>query len=271
MIDRIKSFIAAKPKSSLFIGVAIAILIVLGITDYFLMSPETYDVYDILVESHGLFFDLIVFGIILSIYEEWRNRKEQLQRCLDELNHLKFSKIKNVGQKAVVVAMKMQKLKAKEIDLSAFSIKEYHIHDLGQMSNWRFGHLQRFSITISTVSNTSFSGIVLNNVTFISCKFVNCSFALSKFENVTFLSCTFKDVNFDNVLLGKSIDFFERIKNIQGDSRDLEELYEIKEIDVNRDIEAENPFFNPADILNNNKYIIKPKNREAIAKIGEAL
>jgi hypothetical protein len=271
MIDRIKSFIAANPKSGLFIGVAIAILIVLGITDYFLMSPETYDVYDILVESHGLFFDLIVFGIILSVYEEWRNRKEQLQRCLDELNHLKFSKIKNVGQKAVVVAMKMQKLKAKEIDLSAFSIKEYHIHDLGQMSNWRFGHLQRFSITISTVSNTSFSGIVLNNVTFISCKFVNCSFALSKFENVTFLSCTFKDVNFDNVLLGKSIDFFERIKNIQGDSRDLEELYEIKEIDVNRDIEAENPFFNPADILNNNKYIIKPKNREAIAKIGEAL
>lgn len=165
----------------------------------------------------------------------------------------------------------MQKLKAKEIDLSTFSIKEYHIHDLKQMSNWRFGHLQRFSITISTVSNTSFSGIVLNNVTFISCKFVNCSFALSKFENVTFLSCTFKDVNFDNVLLGKSIDFFERIKNIQGDSRDLEELYEIKEIDANRDIEAENPFFNPADILNNNKYIIKPKNREAIAKIGETL
>ena len=271
MIDRIKSFIAAKPKSSLFIGVAIAILIVLGITDYFLMSPETYDVYDILVESHGLFFDLIVFGIILSIYEEWRNRKEQLQRCIDELNHLKFSKIKNAGQKAIVVAMKMQKLKAKEIDLSAFIIKEYHIHDLRQMNNWRFGHLTRFSITISTVSNTNFSGIVLNNVTFMSCNFVDCSFALSKFENVTFLSCTFKNVNFDNVLLGKSIDFFERIKNIQGDSGDLEELYEIKEIDVNRDIEAENPFFNPADILNNNKYIIKPKNRVAIAKIGEAL
>ena len=271
MIARIKSFISDKPKSSLFIGVAIVILVILGITDYFLMSADTYDVYDILVESHGLFFDLIVFGIILSVYEEWRNRKEQLQRCTDELNHLKYSKIENAGQKAVVVAIKMQKLQAREIDLSAFKIEEYHVHDLRHISNWRFGHLKRFSITISTVSNTSFSGIVLNNVTFISCEFIDCSFALSKFENVTFLSCTFKNVNFDNVLLGKSIDFFERIKNIQGDSRDLEELYEIKEIDVIRDIEEENPFFNPADILKNNKYIIKPKNREAYAKIGEAL
>ena len=271
MIARIKSFIADNPKSSLFIGVAGIIVIILGITDYFLMSPETYDVYDILVESHGLFFDLIVFGIILSVYEEWRNRKEQLQRATDELNHLKYSKIKNAGHKAVVVAIKMQKLNAKEIDLSAFKINDYQFHDLKQISNWRFGHLNRFSITNSTVSNTSFSRIVLKNVTFISCKFINCSFALSEFENVTFLSCTFNNVNFDNVLLGKSIDFFERIKNIQGDSRDLEELYEIKEIDVKRDIEEENPFFNPAEILENNKYIIKPKNREALAKIGESL
>ena len=60
-------------------------------------------------------------------------------------------------------------------------------------------------------------------------------------------------MNFDNVLLGKSVDFFERIKNIQGDSRDLEELYVIKEIDVKRDIDEENPFFNPADILENHK------------------
>ncbi len=271
MIDRIKTFIADHPKSSLFIGVAFLIILVLGITDYFLMSPGTYDVYDILVESHGLFFDLIVFGILLSIYEEWRSRKEQLQRCIDEMNHMKHSKVKNAGQKAVAIALKMQALKAEEIDLSVFAIEEYHIHDVKRLDNWRFGHLKRFSITICHITNTSFSGIVLNQVTFISCRFENCSFALSRFENVTFLSCTFKNVNFDNVLLGKSIDFFERIKNIQGDSKDLEELYEIKEIDPKRDIEEENPFFNPADILKNNKYIIKPKNREAYAKIGEAL
>ena len=271
MIDKIKSFISDNPKSGLFIVVSIVILVVLAVTDFFLMSAETYDVYDILVESHGLFFDLIVFGIILSIYEEWRNRKEQLQRCLDEMNHLKYSKVKNAGQKAIGIAMKMQNLKADDVDLTVFNIDGYHIHDLKRISNWRFGHLKRFSITISKISNTSFSGIVLNKVTFISCNFENCSFALSKFENVTFLSCTFKNVNFDNVLLGKSIDFFERIKNIQGDSRDLEELYEIKEIDPKRDIEEENPFFNPVDILKDNKYIIKPKNREACAKIGEAL
>ena len=271
MIDRIKSFIGDNPKSSLFIGVSFLIIVLLGITDYFLMSEDTYDIYDILVESHGLFFDLIVFGIILSVYEEWRSRKEQLQRCADELNHLKYSKASNAGQKAVVIAIKMQKLKAKEIDLSAFDIEGYHIHYLKNMSNWRFGNLKKFSITISTISNTNFSGILLQEVTFISCNFVNCSFALSKFENVTFLSCTFKNVSFDNVLLGKSIDFFERIKNIQGDTRDLEELYEIKEIDAKRDIEDENPFFDPEDILKDNKYIIKPKNREASAKIGEAL
>jgi hypothetical protein len=271
MIDRVKNFISDHPKSSLFIGVAFLIIVVLGFTDFLLMSPETYDVYDILVESHGLFFDLVVFGIILSIYEEWRSRKEQMQRCYDEMNHLKYSKVKNAGQKAIVIAIKMQNLKARDIDLTAFKIDGYHIHDMKRMNNWNFGHLRRFSITISHITNTNFSGIVMNKVTFISCNFENCSFALSKFENVTFLSCTFKNVNFDNVLLGKSIDFFERIKNIQGDSKDLEELYEIKEIDAKRDIEEENPFFDPDDILKNNRYIIKPKNREAYAKIGEAL
>jgi len=271
MIDRIKTFLSDHPKSSLFIVVAFMIIVVLGVTDFLLMSPETYDVYDILVESHGLFFDLVVFGIILSIYEEWRSRKEELQRCYDEMNHLKYSKVKNAGQKAIVIAIKMQNLKASDIDLTAFKIDGYHIHDMKRMNNWNFGHLRRFSITISQISNTNFSGIVLNKVTFISCHFENCSFALSKFENVTFLSCTFKNVNFDNVLLGKSIDFFERIKNIQGDSKDLEELYEIKEIDPKRDIEEENPFFDPEDILKHNRYIIKPKNRKAYAKIGEAL
>ena len=60
-------------------------------------------------------------------------------------------------------------------------------------------------------------------------------------------------------------------KSFEETKKDLEELYEIKEIDPKRDIEEENPFFNPDDILKNNKYIIKPKNREAYAKIGETL
>lgn len=40
---------------------------------------------NILVEAHGLFFDLFVFGVILTLYENFRDKKDRMERYREEI------------------------------------------------------------------------------------------------------------------------------------------------------------------------------------------
>lgn len=57
-------------------------------------DPEGFKWHDVIVESHGMLFDLFVFGIVLSIYEWFRERKEQTERILKA----KYEKIERLHE-----------------------------------------------------------------------------------------------------------------------------------------------------------------------------
>ncbi len=41
---------------------------------------------DVLVEFNGLFFDLLIFGILLTIYDTWSRRRERINTLHDQLD-----------------------------------------------------------------------------------------------------------------------------------------------------------------------------------------
>lgn len=89
-----------KSKIGLFIGLGIIVMIIAVILDFY---DCNFSYHDILVEFHGLVFDLFVFGIILTIYETNKSKKEKAQadkkrktdlieRYTEEINDFKFWK-----------------------------------------------------------------------------------------------------------------------------------------------------------------------------------
>ncbi len=69
--------------SPIIVSYFIALLIV-GIVLYVFKS-QCYNKFgewgqNVLVEAHGLLFDLFVFGIVLKIYELFRERKDRIER-----------------------------------------------------------------------------------------------------------------------------------------------------------------------------------------------
>mgnify|MGYP003377749158 CR=1 FL=1 len=70
-----------------FLGAALLVGAFLAILDYYyLYKICPSGIPDLLVEAHGLFYDLIVFGIILTLYERTRSKKERIERLREEIN-----------------------------------------------------------------------------------------------------------------------------------------------------------------------------------------
>lgn len=73
------------PPTMLFFGVALVIVgIVLLILDIPYLGREEF-AENILIEAHGLFFDLFVFGVILTLYENFRDKKDRMDRYKEEI------------------------------------------------------------------------------------------------------------------------------------------------------------------------------------------
>lgn len=41
--------------------------------------------HDLLVEANGMVFDLLVFGILLSLYEALKEKREKIERLMEEI------------------------------------------------------------------------------------------------------------------------------------------------------------------------------------------
>ncbi|MBK8486132.1 MAG: hypothetical protein IPO86_12855 [Saprospiraceae bacterium] len=75
-----------KNPASFFLFSAIVIFVLLIFIDCF---DNKFSWHDIKVEAHGLFYDLIIFGILLSLYDKVKSKSERIQRLKDEINDYK--------------------------------------------------------------------------------------------------------------------------------------------------------------------------------------
>lgn len=82
--DRIASYLTQSP-TRFFFAAAIAAFFVLWFVNAY-RDPDGFSWHDVIVESHGVLFDLLVFGILLSIYEGLRNKKDKIERLKEEID-----------------------------------------------------------------------------------------------------------------------------------------------------------------------------------------
>jgi uncharacterized protein YjbI with pentapeptide repeats len=208
-------------KKHLFVILAVSILLILIILDFL---DSSFNFHDILVELHGLFFDLIVFGIILTFYENYEQRKNLIDYYNSLLVDLQKWEDKRNGEKIFRILKKLKKLRAQKISISNshlnfnFDFSELNnlkgsLFEGSNLMNSKFigNDLQHSTFVLTRLDrsyfenvnfeNSRISSCNMKNAEFLNVNFTNVIFVSSVFSNTTFKNCNFKNADLDNVIV----------------------------------------------------------------------
>jgi hypothetical protein len=108
-----KNFILKSP-AFFFVFAGIIAIIIVSILDTY---DEDFNPHDILVEAHGLVYDLFVFGVLLSLYEALRSKKERIERLKDEIDDYRMWNEKEAMYRIVGIIKRLKREGVKEKDL----------------------------------------------------------------------------------------------------------------------------------------------------------
>jgi len=206
-----------KSKTRLFIIVTIIAAIIIVILD----RSAKIKPYDILVELNGLVFDLFIFGILITAYEAWTEKKGKITRHKEEINDYRNLENELSSYRVIGTIKRLLELGEKEIDLS-FSYLIRSFKTPHKVNNWSFVYSKLYNCKFvsNQFENCSFYSAHLKNVDFGYVSFSNCNFEFVVFESCNFSDCNFSNVNFDYGYIENQ----EWIKEITRKNKTLNEI-----------------------------------------------
>ncbi len=212
----IKSII--RSKTSLFIGLGVLAVIVVVILDFY---DSSFSKHDILVEFHGLVFDLFVFGVILTVYDTLKEKREKekskenkklelIQRYTEEINDYKFWKCEESMFRTRGLIERLVNLGATDLNLSHCYLYTNSSLMFKDMKNWKFSFadMREGAFALSNMTNTEFYSTKLINAHFNKVNLTKSKFDSANLFNTKFVKCIFEDAELDNAIVN-SVHWFE--------------------------------------------------------------
>lgn len=173
-----------------------------GVLMCFLNSKDgaNFQWHDILVEANGMLFDLLVFGILLSVYEALREKREKIERLHEEIDDYREWDEKEAMYRIVGAVKRLNKLGVTNIDLSDCFLQNANLQAVRlQGSNLRNTNLQGAKLQESNLSNTLLSGANFNNTILFGADFKNAFIDDANFQNATLLGLNSNSKMFKNL------------------------------------------------------------------------
>ncbi len=244
-------------KVSFFIYSALVAGCFLLFIDYKSKNLESYEFWNnVLVEAHGMFFDIILFGIILTIYERFNDRYNEIRRLSDEIDDFRYWKSDEAKFRIRGNLYRLNKARVTNLDLAFIDLSKIELRKINlskatccetdfsnsNMENSEFSNIEcsltKFNGKDTCLLNANFKNSTFQNTEFIEAYLVNADFTEAHLSNINFGKANLRGVNFQNVYLYKpnfegaevSSDFFEKnpLWNINGYS--IREDYRIVKI-----------------------------------------
>ena len=200
-------------KVNLFILLALICSLIVFLLDLF---DTNFSYHDILVESHGLIFDLFIFGILLTFYETVNNKREKIERYTEEINDYKFWESEEAMFRTRGLIKRLVDLNAKNLDLShCYLANDKSLSSYKNMSNWRFSgaDLSNSLFLLSTLENAHFYYSNLMDTRFDQVNLTNCKFSSANLYNTDFEKCILYGADFSNSIIKSKNWFYELEKN----------------------------------------------------------
>ena len=115
----------------IFISLAIIATLIIIFLDFL---DDDFNLHDVLVEAHGLVYDLIVFGVIIALYDTWRDKREKerikkterdqlIQRYKEELDDYRGWDALEARHRVGGIIRRLERL----IDWNTIDIKNLHL------------------------------------------------------------------------------------------------------------------------------------------------
>lgn len=207
--EKIKNFILE--PIAFYIASALVVFAVLYQLDKLWLTWENKS--DILVEFHGLFFDIILFGILFIIFTQIGERRKEMKRYQENIDDLKGWNEPEATFKIIGNLKRLLALRASNINL-AFTFLEKGLFSGLEIEKIRFDNcildeaifqyskcnystflnssLFRSNLRYCNLSNCDFSKVSSEQGTFQGSKLCN-----AKFEHSSIIECDFSYIDFD--------------------------------------------------------------------------
>lgn len=227
-------------KIGLFILLAVVCLLTVIGLDF---KDAQFNYHDILVEFHGLVFDLFIFGILLTIYESIRSKKEKLEseenkrlvliaRYKEEINDFRFWKSEEAFYRIRGLVKRLVDLGEDKIDIShCYLATDKSFSTYKNMSEWKFSaaNLQDSFFLMSNMEKVQFYMTNLSESSFVQVNLSKSNFGDANLYKAEFKKCDLNNIKLDGALVG-NINWFEILKrNENVGVESLENKYIIDE------------------------------------------
>ncbi|MFN0034656.1 MAG: pentapeptide repeat-containing protein [Saprospiraceae bacterium] len=186
--------------------------------------------HDLLVEANGMVFDLFVFGILLSVYEALKEKKEKIARLHEEIDDYRGWDEKEAMYRIVGAVRRLNKLKVSKMVLAMCYLKGAQLSNANlresnlQTANLREAFLQLADFSHAHLSHADFRQAELNGANFQGADLswtklqgANFHSGITKFEHhedgtvlIHTQNTNLQGVNFKGALVDK--DWFDKLE-----------------------------------------------------------
>lgn len=193
------------------------ILITIDIYDGKIASKDFWE--NVLVEAHGMFLDIVLFGIIFTYYENYHQKNNDIKRYKEEIDDFRGWKQEEAMFRIVGNLHRLIKAGEIGIDLSNCYLIDADLRELNLIAaNFSNSILKESKFFSAKLRGSYFNGTLVYNADFSGadlrdCDFSNCylpDMVLDKDTNVANMKFT-NDKTFDNQF------FIDRLNLIFGD------------------------------------------------------
>lgn len=160
------------------------------------------------VELAGVFFDIILFGILFYIFQFIFQKKEKIIQLSEQLDDYRDWDEREAGYRVIGILKRLQKLGIDDVNLS-----RCHFNGINIISDE--GRIVGFDFKRSDITDVTFTNIMLNSANFNKVQgnsvadyadffndprtiFKNCDLRSSNFSNNTFYSFDFSETKLEN-------------------------------------------------------------------------
>jgi hypothetical protein len=157
--------------------------------------------HDLKVEANGMIFDLFVFGILLSIYEALREKKEKIERLHEEIDDYrewpeKEAKFRLMGSVRRLIREGENKLNLRNCYLEETRFADWNLSN----THFDMANLLQAKFYQTVLIGSTFQEANLKNAAFYNVDLTGANFSGADLEGVDF-----SNVNLSNVTLEGAI------------------------------------------------------------------
>ena len=111
--NSLRSWFTKKPTRFFIVGF-VEVLLIVGFLDIYYLGKLG----GVLVEAHGLVFDLFIFGIVLTAYEVVRGKQDKVERYKEELDDYRGWEEEEAGYRVAGIIRRLEAEGIEDIDFN---------------------------------------------------------------------------------------------------------------------------------------------------------